>query len=409
MALKESVHKTVYYYLFLLLAFLLPVFERAVPLIIILIVINWLVEGRFKLKFNRMYTRKSSEILLFGLLFLIYVISLLYTDNLRQGFFELEVTLSVLVFPVIFASIDRQIFDMERVNNIFLAFSAGCLFASLMMLGNAAFKYLNSDDLNAFVYYNLASGKHSSYISMYFSLNIAIITNYLLGRWEFLSFKISSALVILLVYFSVLVLLLSSKAGILALIIVFFVFIIYSFQHRQHLVPGIILSILAAAFIFSAFYLFLPTMARFGEAFGSLSNFRNIKPDNTESTAERILIWDCAVKAGLEEPLTGYGIGDVKEELGMMYQKNQVEHARRLNLNAHNQYLQTFLATGLAGMITLILSLMLPFIKALSKRNLLYAVFLLLIGLNFLFESMLCRQAGVVFYAFFNGFFYLLF
>jgi O-antigen ligase len=404
MAKRYYLHLGIYYYLFLLLAFLLPVLERAVPLVIILIVINWLVEGRFTLKLSRLYSRKSSDILLLALLFVIYVISLMYSDNVRQGVFELEVTLSILVFPVIFATIDRDIF-IGKSHYIFMAFCAGCLLASLFMLGNATLKYLNSSNLNAFIYYNLASGKHSSYISMYFSLNIAIITNYLLGRWGYLSFKIRSVLVLLLVYFTLMVLLLSSKAGIIALIIVFIVFIIYSFQRQENFLPGIILGLLASAFIISAFYLFLPTMGRFGEAFGSLCNFQNIRPDNTESTAERILIWDCAVEAGLEKPLTGYGIGDVKKELGIIYQKNHVEHARSLNLNAHNQYLQTFLATGLAGLTILLLSLLVPFIKSLTKKNILYAVFILLIGLNFLFESMLCRQAGVVFYAFFNGFF----
>jgi O-antigen ligase len=403
---KDYLHLKVYYYLFLLLAFLLPVYGRAVPLVIILIVLNWLAEGRFKEKLSQcLRVRKSSAILSFSLLFLLYLVSLLYSTNIRQGLFELEVTLSILVFPVIFATMDTEIFSGNRGDNIFWAFCAGCLLASLLMLSSATFKYLGSYNLNEFIYYNLASGKHSSYISMYFSLNIAVITNYLIGKWRFSSFKIRLILVLLLVYFTFMVLLLTSKAGIIALILVFLVFIIYSFLRREHFMPGIILSILTIAFIISAFYLFVPTVGRFGEAFGNLYNFQNIRPDNTESTAERILIWDCAVEAGLEKPLTGYGIGDVKDELGIMYQKNQVWHAFHLNLNAHNQYLQTFLATGLAGLLFLCLSLLLPFITSLSKKNLLYAVFLLLIGLNFLFESMLCRQAGVVFYAFFNGVF----
>jgi hypothetical protein len=89
--LNEDV-SLIYYYLFLLLAFLLPFFERAVPLVIILIVMNWLAEGRFRDKFRKCLHDKNSQLVLsFAALYVIYLTSMSYSGDLRQGISELRV------------------------------------------------------------------------------------------------------------------------------------------------------------------------------------------------------------------------------------------------------------------------------------------------------------------------------
>jgi len=79
-------------------------------------------------------------------------------------------------------------------------------------------------------------------------------------------------------------------------------------------------------------------------------------------------------------------------------------NAFKLELNAHNQYLQTMITLGIIGLIVLLLNLILPALYSMEQKHYLYLVFLILIGFNLLFESMLETQAGVVFYAFFNAY-----
>jgi O-antigen ligase len=77
---------------------------------------------------------------------------------------------------------------------------------------------------------------------------------------------------------------------------------------------------------------------------------------------------------------------------------NELEH----KLNSHNQFLNTSVALGLTGLICLLLCLGLPVLLTLKNINLLLWGFCVLSGLNFLFESMLETQAGVMFFAFFS-------
>ncbi|MEZ5198704.1 MAG: hypothetical protein R2764_20660 [Bacteroidales bacterium] len=51
----------------------------------------------------------------------------------------------------------------------------------------------------------------------------------------------------------------------------------------------------------------------------------------------------------------------------------------------------------------LLITLLFPFIMAIKKKHAIFLLFIMLFSFNLLFESMLERQAGVVFYAFFNG------
>jgi O-antigen ligase len=98
------------------------------------------------------------------------------------------------------------------------------------------------------------------------------------------------------------------------------------------------------------------------------------------------------------------GTGDVKDHLLEKYREKQLYNALGLELNAHNQYLQTMLALGIIGLLILLLNIVLPALYGMEMKHYLYLIFLILVAFNFLFESMLETQAGVVFYAFFNAY-----
>ncbi|MFZ4401734.1 MAG: O-antigen ligase family protein [Bacteroidales bacterium] len=239
-------------------------------------------------------------------------------------------------------------------------------------------------------------------------LNFAII---LLLFSSFSNIKILNQkkyiLVVLQLLFSIFIFLLSSKAGIISLIIIylFYVSIIIFSQKRYKLA----LLILSSLLLFSIVFLtIMPSVKdRLKVAFYALKNKNEAIKSDGESTSDRILIWETSIDIIKRNLILGVGTGDVKDELLNKYKENGINFAYQQKLNAHNQYLQTFISIGLIGFIILILSFLLPVIQSIKRQHYIYLMFLFLIAFNILVESMFENQAGVVFYAFFNTFLFL--
>jgi O-antigen ligase len=126
-----------------------------------------------------------------------------------------------------------------------------------------------------------------------------------------------------------------------------------------------------------------------------------------ESTAERVAIWKASAEIIRDHWLLGVGTGDVKDALYGKYAEKRMNAALKKKLNSHCQYLQTFIALGVAGFLFLVLMLLLPGIRAIQMKDNTYLIFLGIFAFNILVESMFEIQAGVVFYAFFNTFLFI--
>jgi len=389
-----------------LLAFLLPVYNILVAIVIILIVLNWFAEGQFLTKFKRVLSDKRRAFLIsFAALYLIYGVGLLYSKNFSEGIFGLQVKLSILVFPVIFATIDKDILSGKKIYHLFYAFILGCFLVSCGLLINAFTNFLQSSDLNQFYYTSLSAYLHTAYISMYLNLSVAIILFILITHWKTLRNIHKLILGLLFAFFYTLIILLSSKAGISTLILILISYIFFLIIKVRKYMVGFFSGVLAVVSFIVAFNLFPVPLERFYAAEKTLKRIDQLTSEDTESTAERIAIWRAASDLAMENFVAGVGIGDVKEQLCVMYQKKKIMQAYSLQLNAHNQYLQTFATTGVIGFIVMVLCLLVPLYYSIKNNHFIYFLFLMIIGFNFLFESMLCRQAGVVFYAYFNALF----
>ncbi|MGQ9847171.1 MAG: O-antigen ligase family protein, partial [Bacteroidales bacterium] len=125
----------------------------------------------------------------------------------------------------------------------------------------------------------------------------------------------------------------------------------------------------------------------------------------TKSNDARWLIWQAGLAVVKENPILGVGTGDVKDALIDEYAKRQMLGAIEKKLNAHNQFLETAVGQGIIGILVFLFVFLIPFIKALKEKNIVWMLFLLLISFNFLFESMLNTQMGVFFFAYFYSFF----
>ncbi|HXP50915.1 MAG TPA: O-antigen ligase family protein, partial [Bacteroidia bacterium] len=129
------------------------------------------------------------------------------------------------------------------------------------------------------------------------------------------------------------------------------------------------------------------------------------KLDNksVESTQARYFVWQSAWALYKTSPIIGVGTGDTEDKLMDQYAKDNVLGALKEKLNTHDEYLQVMIAIGIGGLICLFACLALPFYKSFKEHRFVYAMFLIIIALNFLTESMLETQGGTIFYGLFNS------
>lgn len=398
-------HTRLFYYITLLFVFFIPVHDRLALTFAAIMLINWILTGNYLSRFKRMFRdRKQLSILLFTSLFLIYIAGLLWTSNAHYGKIDLELKIPLVLFPFIFASSSNLVFRGKRVVNIFLTYMAGCFFSTMIFIFNAFNNFLQSNSFDEFYYTRLAIYQHTTYMSMFLSLALAMALFLLIFRRQMMSRHVQIFVAASIPYFFILVILLSSKAGIFCMGLVFalsiFAMLIYG-KNKLH-------ALVAFAFIISAFALakgiFPNSFGRMEAASKTISNRPLSGRDAIESTAERVLIWDAAYSIIRQNLLFGVGTGDVKDALFAQYDENNFKTGSSKQLNAHNQYLQTFIALGLIGFLILLAGFFWPFWFSLKNNYLIYIAFIFIVAFNFLFESMLERQAGMMFYAFFNTF-----
>jgi O-antigen ligase len=359
------------------------------------------------MKIQRIFREKPRlHIFSFAAFYLIYIIGMFYSSNTSDGFFDLEVKLTLFIFPLVFATLEKEDVNPKKFSSIFFAFIAGCFIASLLLFFIAFRDYFHSGDPVVFYYTHFSRFIHTSYLSMYFNLAIAFTGYSLIRKDQNFSPGVKIFCIFLLLLFSLEVFLLSSKAGIFSLVLVILLTVGYFMMVHRKVAKGLLL-LLFAGMTFYACFRFLPaTSGRFQSTEKVLSEKQGTDNDRMEGNNERLVVWKASLEVIRKNPVFGAGTGDVIDELKSEYKRENKQVAFSMRLNSHNQYLQTWIATGFAGFLILVLMLVIPAWLAILKRDFLYFSFLVVFALNMLVESMLEVQTGVVYYAFFNTLFF---
>ena len=114
---------------------------------------------------------------------------------------------------------------------------------------------------------------------------------------------------------------------------------------------------------------------------------------------ERLIMWTATTLEVFQHPF-GVGTGNVDEHLikrlKLLCQYNMIKK----DYNPHNQFLQTGLEIGIFGLLILLFIIFYGLKKAYQTKNWILFILLLNLFFNSLFESMLQRQSGIVFYTF---------
>jgi O-antigen ligase len=344
------------------------------------------------------------------LFYLFYVAGFFWSGNKENALFALEVKLTLVLFPLMISS-DREFFR-KNIRGILLFFVLGILTSSLFCLTKSFLLSLSFDGKiyfnpidsryagwayggNRFRYLGLSYILHPTYYSLYILLALIVDVIFLKNRIfinKYLNIVLKAAVPI----FIVMIYLLSSKAVLISSLIVLVLFAVDLYKKYNNVQVKI--SILFISLIIITVVI---TNPRFGKLMKAIENPETIMDNSTDgSFISRVHIWEAAIDIVRRNFLFGVGPGDTNGTLVTEYKKNNFIDPYEKKSNAHNQYLETFINTGVFGFVTLLLLLIVP-LFILEKQNILYKIFLIMIAFNFLFESMLNTIAGVLFFGFF--------
>ena len=377
--------------LFSALLFIMPIYPKALPLIIVLSLIVYLLDS-FIVKDIKCSDKK---IITIGVLFFIaHIISVFYSENRNLAWFDIEVKLSLFIFPLLFFIKNRTF--INKNNLLMNSFVSGSLIAVFLMLYKGFDNY-NSLGTESFRYTNI-SLFHPTYMAMYLNMSIVVLFNQLSIKNK----NIKGALILMICVFSFMIYLLESKAGIIIYMITMTCMTWKVFLGQSQIKTkgiSIFIILIIGGLIF---YGSNRTQFMFKNVYKTVLTGEIV---NEATTGDRLKVWNASIDIISKNILFGVGSGDVKEELMDCYKKHGYRYAIQKNLNSHSQYLETFIGQGLMGFTLLVVMFVFGFYKAYKRKEFILMYFLIIVCLNFLFESMLNTMTGVIF---FSVFYYLL-
>ncbi|MEJ4087307.1 O-antigen ligase family protein [Galbibacter orientalis] len=341
-------------------------------------------------KSEKKYDSKNRVLLLFPLYFVILVVSMIYTQNTSDGWHLIQRSLTLLLFPIILLFLKEDALSVRKLFNFLLYGLVISFFINLTIVIYDAFLIANSLPSNVSFWKSLAIGwkffMHIQFSSLinpgYVSLYILLVLSYYLKNelntiWRFLT------VIILFAY----LFLLASKAAYITLFFMSILLILKVADKSKKYLLILVLGLSTLIFISN------PRIVN------SINNFPDeiAEVNPTISWKERMLSWKAAIKTIEVAPLFGYGVGDAHDVLIEGYNDLGYTENYKHRYNAHNQFLETWLQTGLIGVFVLMViftNLALHTRRSFNEFSVFLALFLALI-----FESMLVRFNGIVFFS----------
>jgi O-antigen ligase len=171
-------------------------------------------------------------------------------------------------------------------------------------------------------------------------------------------------------------------------------------------------AIASSIVLIAAAFLFPSSRTRIIETIDEVRSINTMV--NNKQTNHRVYLWRYGAEVIQENFWLGTGTGAADDALNEKLENCEAPfwNGQRTytlsekNYNYHNAFIQHFAAHGIVGFLLFSLMFIGPFIYFRGRLEPLAAAFLVLSLISFLTESMLERQAGVLFFSFFYSLFF---
>ncbi|MBA7570037.1 hypothetical protein ES708_11782 [subsurface metagenome] len=338
-------------------------------------------------------------------LFLLLLISLLWTKNQSEGWNHIGRSALMIILPILLGFDKTLASDKRRIQNLLKSYVFGALVSLLFLIIYALICSLSfsggrieinphiSDWEHAFFYNNFSFLIHPTYYGMMVLMAAVICLNEVRKNNLFSGSPLWPAL--LGASFISSLFLISSRIMILASVIVIAWFLFVKIPDKR-IRLGSVIAVLVTLVFFASLH---PRFGNFRELLReqniSVSYFRLLKE------SDRGKAWQTSFSLVKEYPILGLGIGDVKDSLSRLYMEEEYFDESQNYLNCHNQFLETWLGVGILGPLFLIIILVYPLLTSQYNNPYLYWSFFLISLTGFLSESLLNRLWGVAFFSVF--------
>ena len=124
---RPQIHEQVYFYTLILIAISLPLSIFTTSMFQIVMVINWVAEGRFREKWEKASGNRALQVFL--LLYLMHLLGLLWSTDLAYGLKDMKIKLPLFLIPLIVVTSVPLV--KTQLHRILLFFSMGVFVASM--------------------------------------------------------------------------------------------------------------------------------------------------------------------------------------------------------------------------------------------------------------------------------------
>jgi len=336
----------------------------------------------------------------FVLLYALYALTILTGTDIHKDLPQLEYKLSLVIFPILFSFKPVQGLERKKVLDTFVC---ACVLLGVLYLGNAIFSFIQTGETQNFHSSWFAFNHHPSYAAAFFSLAIF----YLLSTMETLKLKHKIGAISIVSFLSLLHFPLESMAGILILVGVYFFFFIKWSVKRLSKKLIFIIGLSCAIFIFG----FLRFQPGLGTDFkntvqSSISFVTNPQqfiqncPQKMSGNQARLILWTISGEIIAQHPF-GIGMSGLDSELSKKLHHLGFHEIAAKHWNPHNQFLQLTAELGWFALLLLLGTILFLVKIAWQRKDLIFGFMIASFVINSLFESMLQRQSGIVFYLLF--------
>lgn len=338
-------------------------------------------------------------------IFLLYLLSLSYTQNISYGMRIVETALTFLVIPFVFFVLRPQIKISHQLQTKFLVlftysttvFALLTLFYIIVDNKTEYYKDFYSNKFRIVVENIPLIGQHPIYASIYLGISLIFIT-YLFKR-NLLDYQKRQKVFMIFSGFIniVLLLMLSSKGVIISLVILLISYLGRTVFKEKKQKQGFV-------FLFLLF-ISVSILFTFNRRMNEMIKFNTYKSlSSNYSNSFRFNIYNCAIKVFKGSPFWGYGVGDAQDELNNCYSYND-QLLLNNNYNSHNQYLDFTIKLGLLGLAAFLALIIVNYQYAKYSKSELVKYIIIFYCLNFFTENILVRQSGLILFVFFIHFF----